>query len=820
MNENFQIKQLVAGDKKISPVTCIESVLFDSSRNLKTYLEYKLQEMQGATELSGGVSGLVPAPTELNKFLNSDGNWTDIQWNQVLGKPAEFDENENDYLPTQFEELQESINLQINTFQNTIDELSETVDDLNGRINSVYGNAGDEYTPLYLVDGQFKTGESYANAFCNITTNNNTLKFTKINGSYQEITPVLARDNGGSYLALLDNYWEDTVNTIYTQNDLYYYDGILYATCNKAQTADKLTNGIPQATGENIGGIKIGYTTNGNNYAVQLSNGKAYVNVPPVNVPTYTFDGGTNSFTVTPSGGSKQTVDVIPYIDKNVTYSDKLIDGRVAVFDGTDGKIKASGCTIAASVPLDAKFTDTKYTAGSGLKLNGTEFNHADSIKAGIIEGSSRELSWGDSFDIPKITYNDTGHITEVSTTQCTLPDAPGSNFVICKTLGSTQDKYISVPSVTSLTEYTKVSVQFTNDNTAFNPKLWIEGLEAKPIKYQNNLIKYNYLVKNRWYDFIYREVDDDGYWELTGDLDIPSFDTDSKREALIPYVNNKLAFLATKDNNYANVTIKGKDNYGVYSKINPPNENPTAWVDTLFNQTNLQFKHIGTGYSACQLQINAPSSQNGGLFFIIFGENIAKNITISVSPYSGGFVQDVSITDNKLKSLQIPINHTNYQRIQIELSDWINFNNKAVTNTWTIQEIGLLDNTNDNAFQCLYANGFVGRLEGYETSTIRGSDSLSLKPQYFNKFNFASTTNITNITLKLNPGNISNRVYEYLCEIENNKTAPITLTLPKGVKFAEGIDAGNDGTSIMIPAGKIVQISIFGSIATAIISQ
>ena len=114
-----------------------------------------------------------------------------------------------------------------------------------------------------------------------------------------------------------------------------------------------------------------------------------------------------------------------------------------------------------------------------------------------------------------------------------------------------------------------------------------------------------------------------------------------------------------------------------------------------------------------------------------------------------------------------------------------------------------------------IYGN-VVGRLEGYETSTIRGGASLSLKPQYFNKFaNFTTTET----TLILNPGNVSNRVYEYLCEIENNKTTPITLTLPEGIKFAEGIETVND-TEIIIPAGKIIQISIFGSIATAIISQ
>ena len=38
------------------------------------------------------------------------------------------------------------------------------------------------------------------------------------------------------------------------------------------------------------------------------------------------------------------------------------ISGQVAVFDGTTGKIKSTGFTIASSVPANAKFTDTVYT--------------------------------------------------------------------------------------------------------------------------------------------------------------------------------------------------------------------------------------------------------------------------------------------------------------------------------------------------------------------------------------------------------------------------------------------------------------------------
>lgn len=130
------------------------------------------------------------------------------------------------------------------------------------------------------------------------------------------------------------------------------------------------------ASSTEIGGIQLGYSQSGKNYPVQLSSNKAYVNVPWANDnTTYSFTGGTNKFTVTPSSGNAYDVSVTPSIANNVTYTGE-VSATVAVFNAANsGVIKSSGYTIASSVPANAKFTDTTYAAGTGLELSGTTFN-------------------------------------------------------------------------------------------------------------------------------------------------------------------------------------------------------------------------------------------------------------------------------------------------------------------------------------------------------------------------------------------------------------------------------------------------------------
>lgn len=71
-------------------------------------------------------------------------------------------------------------------------------------------------------------------------------------------------------------------------------------------------------------------------------------------------------------------------------------DGQVAVFDGTTGKIHSTGFTIAASVPSNAKFTDTTYTnatsSASGL-MSATDKEKLDAFQAASNYATKSDIS-------------------------------------------------------------------------------------------------------------------------------------------------------------------------------------------------------------------------------------------------------------------------------------------------------------------------------------------------------------------------------------------------------------------------------------------
>ena len=131
-----------------------------------------------------------------------------------------------------------------------------------------------------------------------------------------------------------------------------------YATQNWVTSQGYLTS-IPAATSSTYGGIQIGYTTSGRNYAVQLSNGKAYVYVPWTNsLPTATSS---------VLGGVK--------IGSNITVSSGTISLTSANVTSALGFTPAKTSDIpkipaALPNPYALTINGTSYTGSSAVSIN------------------------------------------------------------------------------------------------------------------------------------------------------------------------------------------------------------------------------------------------------------------------------------------------------------------------------------------------------------------------------------------------------------------------------------------------------------------
>lgn len=131
-----------------------------------------------------------------------------------------------------------------------------------------------------------------------------------------------------------------------------------YATQNWVTNQGYLTS-IPAATSSTYGGIQIGYTTSGRNYAVQLSNGKAYVYVPWTDsLPTATSS---------VLGGVK--------IGSNITVSSGTISLSKANVTSALGYTPANTSDIpkipaALPNPYALTINGTSYTGSSAVSIN------------------------------------------------------------------------------------------------------------------------------------------------------------------------------------------------------------------------------------------------------------------------------------------------------------------------------------------------------------------------------------------------------------------------------------------------------------------
>lgn len=160
---------------------------------------------------------------------------------------------------------------------------------------------------LYPTISANSTGEIYLSKQ-NII---NALGFTP-EGSSKGMAKVIvgsaATSNANTTAATANPY----INIVANDNSIlgsYRISGSGKISVNSTANSAALTVSLGVADSSNYGGIKIGYTTSGKNYAVQLSDGKAFVNVPWI---SDVFTASANGLTPAASDDNKSATAAIP----------------------------------------------------------------------------------------------------------------------------------------------------------------------------------------------------------------------------------------------------------------------------------------------------------------------------------------------------------------------------------------------------------------------------------------------------------------------------------------------------------------------------
>lgn len=88
-------------------------------------------------------------------------------------------------------------------------------------------------------------------------------------------------------------------------------------------------------------------------------------------------------------------------------------EGLYKVAVTAEGHVKSVTAVAKADITaLGIPASNTTYSAGSGLSLSSTTFNHASTVTAGTAAPAAGSGTNAGTVDLPTVTYNGTGHIT------------------------------------------------------------------------------------------------------------------------------------------------------------------------------------------------------------------------------------------------------------------------------------------------------------------------------------------------------------------------------------------------------------------------
>ena len=219
---------------------------------------------------------------------------------------------------------------------------------------------------------------------------------------------VTTDDSGNLYVAVpWTNVATTSSNGLMSSTDKSKLDGI-------AENANNYS--LPVATSEALGGIKVGYSSNGTKYAVELDSDKAYVNVPWTNVATTSSNGLMSST-------DKSKLDGIA---KNATANIGTItkikmNGQVK---GESGEVDL-GTVITAHQDISGK-ADTSYVESNYVSIStnqtisGTKTfnNEVKGVGGFVVEGTRQATTQITRYQNGQISYSraTNGHLDSACT--------------------------------------------------------------------------------------------------------------------------------------------------------------------------------------------------------------------------------------------------------------------------------------------------------------------------------------------------------------------------------------------------------------------
>lgn len=209
---------------------------------------------------------------------------------------------------------------------------------------------------------------SYPTAITNITRNGTTFTATRANGTtftftQQDNNTTYSQISRGSGAGLAPGLPSGSGTTRYLRED------------GSWQVPPNSVYSLPLAANGTRGGIQLGYSTNGKNYAVQQSGEKAYVNVPWTD--TNTWRGIQNNLTSTSTTDSLSAA-------QGKALNDKLGISRIA-FGAADVAFNNDGVGV---------YTNSEITANSSVMAFAQTGNVTSLVLNGRPEAGKVTL-WG-----------------------------------------------------------------------------------------------------------------------------------------------------------------------------------------------------------------------------------------------------------------------------------------------------------------------------------------------------------------------------------------------------------------------------------------